>query len=733
MLDELAGGRARRHRLSVPVLDRQQLPARLLAVLRAHGVEAVLDPRDLDGRAPVLEPADSALAAVSLRGADDQLVRLAGVVGGCRALAASAASSLHFPHGARALVLVDPATTPPSDLLELVSALDAAAAGWGMVLTTDPVLARFALLKVLLVPAAQATGRFAVVSGAYAEHDLGTGPSTLASAGGPGHDVLIGSRRDVLVLNGHANAFDASLGEHAVLCARAGRPDDRGPALLPCFNDGQCFRRSTSGDRRLVAVGDTDATVLVLSGCDLLPWGRTWFRVEAGLAHQVAATTSLAAIASSDVSLGVLELDLLTIALIGDGHALGDVVRAVNLRRREYVNGVPATTGPGPFVLLGNPGLTLQGPAPVPVPCGAAMRPGGGRGWHVDLAALGPLPAEGTVVRAVLPMAQHRRFLLLRSRPTGTWCRGIQHEVDGDAVLYAWVAGSTGETDHDGLTIDELDDEPWALVRGAVGGLLGQAPFWNLFLEDCRDAMERRGQPAQPIDQILDEMPGMMRLMAHGDVALRAKRGVLLDETAGNEMCDQLWAMIHRWHQRLLDGVVEVAHRVGRLHSYGAPPFLHLVGALDDAGSCSCGNGRLTEHVFQTADATVRRVEALCGACGGGVDDDGGQLVRFEQQASTARIGQPLAVSVRTRAPDTAFGHIEMVALVETWTGGRLIASERQRDVLTPGTSRSVVLRIDIPDDLPEGVHQLTLIAVVNGALSIVRRMIAIARPDDTL
>jgi hypothetical protein len=73
------------------------------------------------------------------------------------------------------------------------------------------------------------------------------------------------------------------------------------------------------------------------------------------------------------------------------------------------------------------------------------------------------------------------------------------------------------------------------------------------------------------------------------------------------------------------------------------------------------------------------------------------------------------------------------VALVETWTGGRLIASERQRDVLTPGTSRSVVLRIDIPDDLPEGVHQLTLIAVVNGALSIVRRMIAIARPDDTL
>ncbi|WP_133150528.1 hypothetical protein [Frankia canadensis] len=563
-------------------------------------------------------------------GVDGRLLRLAGVVNGSDVVALpSAGEPRRVPNGRRALVVADQVGTPRTELRVGVDMLDRAGVAWGLVLAADPLLARFALLKALLVQIAPTTGRAAVISGSYATPFDIAGPSTSGHADDrPG--ALFTSRCDVLLLNGHANAFDASVGPGAVLCARAGRIHDRGPAVLPCFNDGTCFRQPSSGGRRLVALMETDATVLVLSGCELMPLGPSWFRAESSLAHQAAASRSLATIVSSDVSQGVLELDLLTMALIADGRPLGEVVRAVNDRRRRHGGPGPGTgTGAsGPFVLLGNPALVLTGSPPVPVPCRSVPLADGGRRWHIDLTDVGPLPAEGALVRAEMTLEESAPFLLLQRRSPDGWCRGVHHAGAGGGALYAWVAGAGAQE----LVVDTLGQEPWQPVRGVLAGHLANGPFWTLFLEDCRQALAGADRSTEPIERLQADTPSLIRTLASGDVALRAPAGVLIDEAAGDAVCAALWRMLHGWQRRLLDAVVHGVAEVGRLHSYGSSPYLHLVRSLESAGPCPCGEGTLTRQVFETSGGQVRRVEALCATCGGGIDDDGRHRVLLERQ-----------------------------------------------------------------------------------------------------
>ncbi|MCL9758146.1 hypothetical protein [Frankia sp. AiPa1] len=472
---------------------------------------------------------------------------------------------------------------------------------------------------------------------------------------------------------------------------------------------------------------ETDATVLVLSGCELMPLGPSWFRAESSLAHQAAASRSLATIVSSDVNQGVLELDLLTMALIADGRPLGEVVRAVNDRRRRHGGPGPGTgTGTGasgPFVLLGNPELVLTGSPPVPVPCRSVPLADGGRRWHVDLTDVGPLPAESALVRAEMTLEESAPFLLLQRRSPDGWCRGVHHAGAGGGALYAWVAGAGAQE----LVVDALGQEPWQPVRGVIAGHLANGPFWTLFLEDCRQALAGADRSTEPIERLQADTPSLIRTLASGDVALRAPAGVLIDEAVGDAVCAALWRVLHGWQRRLLDAVVHMVAEVGRLHSYGSSPYLHLVRSLEPAGPCPCGEGTLTRQVFETSGGQVRRVEALCATCGGGIDDDGRHRVLLERQPVGAHTGRALPVACRVRAPADAFGHIDLVAVLEMWKRGHAIVGPPQRDVLAPGGEATVALTVDVPDDLVEGVYQLSVIAVVNGTLAIARRMVQVA------
>ncbi|CAO5160021.1 hypothetical protein FAIPA1_10481 [Frankia sp. AiPs1] len=60
--------------------------------------------------------------------------------------------------------------------------LDRAGVEWGLVVAADPLLARFALLKALLVQVAPTTGRAAVISGSYATPFDVAGPSASGHA-----------------------------------------------------------------------------------------------------------------------------------------------------------------------------------------------------------------------------------------------------------------------------------------------------------------------------------------------------------------------------------------------------------------------------------------------------------------------------------------------------------------------------------------------------------------------
>ncbi len=91
------------------------------------------------------------------------------------------------------------------------------------------------------------------------------------------------------------------------------------------------------------------------------------------------------------------------------------------------------------------------------------------------------------------------------------------------------------------------------------------------------------------------------------------------------------------------------------------------------------------------------------------------------------RLPAALPVACRVRAPADAFGHVDLVAVLEMWKRGHAIVGPPQRDVLAPGGEATLALTVDVPDDLVEGVYQLSVIAVVNGTLAIARRMVQVA------
>ncbi len=418
-----------------PALDMADLPTRLGRVLSASDSEVrIVTPADLHhaARAGPADPAEHATPdlVVGTAAVPPDLLALAAAMCGVepRDLADVPGVLSTVTAGRRprtCLVLIDPEHAELDAVVPPLVAMVEHGVRFGLLYALDPVEARLAILKTLLVNRVHGDGRGSVL---YADIDPRAegGPSMLQYAGTAEGGRRFTSRQDILVVSGHANPLDAALGGEAALCARAGADPATGSDRdFPCFNDGRCFRQPLMGrspdDRAgLFGVGHTDAGVLILSGCSVAALGKAWFDARHGLAYQAQQRARLACAVTASVAIGRLEFDLLALALIADGMPMGHVVAEINRVRtviHHQASAYPA--GLGPFVLLGNPCLQLSGWDVQEV----TARPSG-RALAIDLEGVRFDPDGGALLRVPVPPADRAPTCSSPSAPTGCGAAG---------------------------------------------------------------------------------------------------------------------------------------------------------------------------------------------------------------------------------------------------------------------------------------------------------------------
>jgi len=721
-----------------PVLDRDGLPDRIAVVLRAQGGKVeLLDEMQLDQVPPASacpRPANAAdvrlnLVIASPGVAVDLLELAAGLCDGpilsLSALVGEIGPPL--PAGAEtALLLLNPDATPPPAIVAAVQRLEASRIPWGLIHVFDPVAARFAILKAMLVEHAEAGGRYGFMSSAYAPRAGDGAPEWLRPDGAAGGRTFFEARHGVLLLSGHANALDASIGKHLVLCARHGAPD-RGVDVLPCFDDGICFRQPAMGPAHdLLDPRRIRAPVLVMSGCNLLPLAKSWFATRSSLVHQAVEGEVLAVIAASVASIVRMELDLLCLALIAEGLPLGQVVAALNRVRRDvlhHATGLPP--GIGPFALLGNPKLRVEGIGIETISCEAIEDPVEGRRFLRIVPPPGAIdPGAGALLRCPIPPAAALPCLTLHDTADGAWCRGIRHDDGRQDMLYLWLGGKSAEP----LLLEVSARDSWAPVRKAIDSFWAELPFWMQFLDCYRQDMQAHGHATALFDGLVADLPALARRLAASSAGMHRTAGVIASRTALTALAAAAWRELALWSETLLEATVDAMVSIGRVHSYGTPPFYRLADAIERSEPCLCPGGLMTGQAFLAPDGRSRRVEYQCGLCGASADEDGRGALRIVRIPETLRAGDRLICECRCVAPDDSQVHVHAMLVLEPWTPGPRVASGTHRDILEANASSRFRLEMTLPDTLAEGAYPVAVVALVNGSLCILRRMLGIGR-----
>lgn len=735
----LCGLRAELGRFVAPVLDRGGLPDKIVTLLREHGADVEIVEQVPSTSAAFTNSSPSAMAAgnhpdllIASPGIGDDVLELAAGLCGARVLPLSATAgeignTVH-PGKCTALLLLNTDATPPAAIVAAVQRLETLQVRWGLLYALDAVAARFAILKTLLVDRVEASGRFGFMSSAYAPRAGEGAPDWLRPLGSRDGRSFFEARHDVLLLSGHANALDASIGADLIVCARHGAKNG-GADVLPCFSDGVCFRQPAAGPRReLLDPRGLRARVLVMSGCNLLPLAQAWFATRSSLVHQVATESDvLAVIAASVATVVRLDLDLLCLALIAEGLPLGEVVWELNRVRREVLRhstGLPA--GIGPYVLLGNPALRVSGfeietvPYEEIDPCAEESQ----RFLRIVPTRCTTDPGRGALLRCPIAPRGALPYLTLQDAEESAWCRGVRHERGQQVMLYLWRGGQTGEP----LVLEVCSQDSWQPVRRAIDSFWAELTFWMQFLDCYRSEMRTLSHPTQLLDGLAADLPAFARNLAGISDAMRPTIGEVASRRSLLELTSAAWRELALWSDTLLGATVEAIVRTGRVHSYGTSPFYRLAEVVEVAEACLCPGGLMTGQAFLSPDARLRRVEYQCGLCGASSDEDGRSLLRILHCSEITHIGDRFRCECRCIAPEDAQLHVHAALILEPWSTGTHITSRTHRDILAPNVSSCFHLEMPIPEHLSEGAYPVTVVAIVNGALYILRRMLRVSR-----
>lgn len=531
---------------------------------------------------------------------------------------------------------------------------------------------------------------------------------------------------DLTVFSGHGGPLDAGLDERTILCSRrSDEPLGRGQAgLLPCYHDGRCIRQiERRSQSELLRVAELDTLGLLAFTCYYVHLGPSPMDQARGLAAQLMAGNLVAALSC----VGALWPDpLLTAtasALLLAGRTFGEVAQILDHSAHDRL---PPSMGLPPdvpaIVAVGNPAARFSAPAVSPF-TPAILRDG------ADVILRAPdagWPAAAATVE--VPLAPDQRDVSGWSMAAGEQLQAegrVGRADDGRRCLKLVLSAATGAPPTD-LRLSPIRDA--GAERRAIEEFVAALDFWSLYLDVCLQVREDLGTSTEAIQTAMLALPRTRRYLAGGLVSAGASGRIRRDGAAGLEraLASQL-AKIQGISRELLRLTLDLVAHEGILD-----PGTHIPLAEGEAGltsgPCACAQAELRSRRWRAPGSSA--LESYCHSCpcGDAGFDSCRPALGWRRAPRAVRRSETLALAVSLTAPPDRFLLATAAASFELWRHERQVAGPMVAVNLHPGTTTELDCDLLVPPDMPLGLHQVALVAIVNGGL-VFRRYLVDVQP----
>jgi hypothetical protein len=631
------------------------------------------------------------------------------------------------PHAgaATAMLLWSPDDTPAGTTIAALEALTERGVRVGLMPCFGADSDRWALLKALTFPLLPNRGRQRVLSS-----------SPLDSANAPG---CVGEAReipsilrrplDVLAFEGHGNPQDLFVGRNAILCARQGRGAGATPGagLFPCYHDGVCFRRAFRlPDAELIPGDALDALLLFAVTCYYVQLGKSSFSQASGLAPQIMRGPAVAVISSPAVVWSYTDLSVLGLCLVHEGRPLSEVAHALDWLQRESIGLSTGLPKNAPSVaLFGNPCARLR-------PLGIKDAVVVGRDGPALIAETpAATPGLGAFVRVALDGSDREvRTWSLEGLAPRAWARGARLKGEAGERLYLWL-GEQAVAGRDTLRLAPL--APPDVELKTLRDFIEAFDFWPLFLDYCLEVREGRNSNVGLIERALKSLPrwqrGFTRMLFDASPPYAP---VLVNANAGSRLgFVHALTRMREFSAAVLDLCADILAFDGFNDIGTYAPLLNGESDLT-SGPCACGQCELQTHQWVPPSGPRPVAYRHACACASAGTDSCRYDVRWKSSPLTARLAEPLRLSLALSAPPDRHLAARAAAVLVRPTHDRRISGPHAELLLAPGETGELACEVVVPADVPPGVHEVSVIAIVNGSLvqrSYMAELLAPARP----
>lgn len=531
---------------------------------------------------------------------------------------------------------------------------------------------------------------------------------------------MAGAKPGILTVSGHGNSIDLG-GGGIVICPRSDGSRRDLAGFYPCFGDRRCFRQPLFGRPPESTEGLIDPArfrhaLVLLLGCATFGFGETPFARRGTILWRMAESDALAAVATVGAFYHDANVETALLALLLEGHPLGEAVRLFNMWHREaYGRTSPAGEGFGPLVAVGNPAFRLR--------CGLVRpvreAPAGAIGFAQDGLAIVKL--EGRSTEGLL--------LSVPPRSAGAGVRITHARGAGGVSTYVSVRPSAGESATPCFDLRPFDRQTCVEDREVLRDSLPHLAMWRLLLGDpgCPMASALGKEGAQIVSDV--DVCGIERLLceylATNAFASDALVPTLSTLTAHRHVMAR-WA---RCQSSMLEAASLCVRRTGGFLFHLWQQFYERDRGTAPTRLCpSCGHETEYLSYHGPADPADLHHVVHCTACGVLGQLPGGVAVRVDGPLEACR-EETLTLDFEVAADRSAILRGEFMLVRESWFHTAEDVATSDPVAIDPGARQKFSLALPVAQGLAPGLYPLTLLGVVNGGLVQIRRHVSFLEP----
>lgn len=430
----------------------------------------------------------------------------------------------------------------------------------------------------------------------------------------------------------------------------------------------------------------------------------------------LAESDALAAVATVGVFYHDPNVETALLALLLEGHALGEAVRIFNAWHREaYGRTSPAGESFGPLVAVGNPAFRFDCGLVRPVPGAPAAAIGFAQGGL----AIVKLEGGGT----------EGQLLSVPPPSTGAGVRIAGARGAEGVSTYVSVRSSAGPNAAPAFDLRPFDRQACVADREVLRDSLPHLVMWRLLLGDprCPMASALGEQGAQIVSDV--DVCGIERLLREY-LATNAFASDALVPTLSTLAAHR--HVMERWRRcqaSMLEAASLCVRRTGGFLFHLWQQFYERDRGTTPARPCP-GCGYETEYLSYRGPADPADLHHVvhCPACGVLGQLPGGVAVRADGPLEPCR-GETLMLDFEVAADRSAALRGEFMLVRESWFHTAEDVAASGPVAIDPGARRKFSLALPIAQGLAPGLYPLTLLGVVNGGLVQIRRHVSVLEP----